>query len=561
MSRTQSQGSNTDRSANLVKLPGSLLLHPPSGDRFVPQDVLTIPKPVVTMRSLPPSQQPYSILMGNPLSPASISNGNKLSLVDCRAVAAASTSVSAGCASTENNESAIANSSLDAQQMKQLSLNDNTRLLSSRLLAAISSPSSAYTVAPDHTGFRKPKNAVKNNNSTFISRTYVCENLAKRLREPDYSDNLTTFNFERSLSLLDMSSQAPQGRGEPLAKINFAKEWPLCHAINPYTASTQQLDLIVGMSSGDLVWLDLISQRYERINKTGNVSHSPISALSWLPNSESLVMAAHVDGAVVIYDIYAEDSAPSTPNYTAGENMSLSTSDVNDKRNCVKAVYHLSRRQIMSILFVTPSEAVIAGKAEYLTLFNLETEQTTDLLPTLFGGVKSMAQSPDGRFLAIAAEDDMIGIFDIAKGFEQTARLLGHKAYVKAVIFDHYQDYNEQQEGTYRLASVGEDRQLIVWDFAPRTLSNPKLPPNADVSSEIKRSASPHKFDGSPVLVHGRTPQFATKLVAPAARTYVRLSEGTNSQLSDVKFTSTSLVVASNDGKIWTWMRAKELPF
>ena len=130
MSRTQSQGSNTDRSANLVKLPGSLLLHPPSGDRFVPQDVLTIPKPVVTMRSLPPSQQPYSILMGNPLSPASISNGNKLSLVDCRAVAAASTSVSAGCASTENNESAIANSSLDAQQMKQLSLNDNTRLLS-----------------------------------------------------------------------------------------------------------------------------------------------------------------------------------------------------------------------------------------------------------------------------------------------------------------------------------------------------------------------------------------------------------------------------------------------
>lgn len=521
-----------------------------------------MPKPVVTLRSLPPSQPPYSILMGNPLSPASISNGNKLSLVDYRAVtAAANESVSSGKAISNINESAIANSSLDAQQMQQLSISDNTKLLSGRMLAALSSSSNAYTVASDQSGFRKPKNAVKNNNSTFISRTYVCENLPKRLKEPDFSDNLTTINFERSLSLLDTSSEAPMGRGEPLAKINFAKEWPLCHAINPYTANAQQLDLIVGMSSGDLVWLDLISQRYERINKIGNVSHSPVTAITWLPNSESLVMAAHVDGAVVIYDIYAEDSAPSTPNYVSGQNMSLSMSDVNDRRNCVKAVYHLMRKQISSMLFISSNQVVIAGKTDYLVLFELETERSTDLIPTLFGGVQALAQSPDGRFLAIAGEDDMIGVFDISKGFSLAARLLGHKAYVKSVIFDHYQDYNEIQAGTYRLASVGEDRQLIVWDFAPRTLSSPKMPPNANISSEINWSASPHKLNGSAVLVHGRAPQFATKVVAPAARTYVRLPDVTDSSLSDVKFTNMSLMVASNDGKIWTWSRAKELPF
>lgn len=55
-----------------------------------------------------------------------------------------------------------------------------------------------------------------------------------------------------------------------MTKLSFGRAYPTCQDVNQLTSSTKHLDLIIGFSSGDLVWYDTVCNRYSRINK--NVS-------------------------------------------------------------------------------------------------------------------------------------------------------------------------------------------------------------------------------------------------------------------------------------------------
>jgi hypothetical protein len=53
---------------------------------------------------------------------------------------------------------------------------------------------------------------------------------------------------------------------DPYARVTFSQV-PLCHAVSPITAGPERLDIIIGFTSGDIVWLDFIAGKYSRINK------------------------------------------------------------------------------------------------------------------------------------------------------------------------------------------------------------------------------------------------------------------------------------------------------
>ena len=59
-------------------------------------------------------------------------------------------------------------------------------------------------------------------------------------------------------------------QAEHLTKILFTKGHCLCHDINQVTKSQSHIDLIMGFSTGEIIWYEPISQKYTRLNK--NVS-------------------------------------------------------------------------------------------------------------------------------------------------------------------------------------------------------------------------------------------------------------------------------------------------
>jgi hypothetical protein len=61
-----------------------------------------------------------------------------------------------------------------------------------------------------------------------------------------------------------------QTQVDHLTKILFTKAHCLCHDINQITKAQNHIDLIMGFSTGEIIWFEPISQKYTRLNK--NVS-------------------------------------------------------------------------------------------------------------------------------------------------------------------------------------------------------------------------------------------------------------------------------------------------
>jgi hypothetical protein len=58
-----------------------------------------------------------------------------------------------------------------------------------------------------------------------------------------------------------------------LVKILFTKAHCLCHDVNRITKSSTHIDVIMGFSTGEIIWMEPISQRYTRLNKNVGRDH------------------------------------------------------------------------------------------------------------------------------------------------------------------------------------------------------------------------------------------------------------------------------------------------
>lgn len=122
---------------------------------------------------------------------------------------------------------------------------------------------------------RKPKNNMTKSNSSFISRVIVHESLSKRLQDRA-SDGVFAFaNINRAFQWLDFSSSS---KADYLTKILFTKAHCLCHDVNQVTKTPSHLDVVMGFSTGEIIWWEPLSQRYTRLNKNVRLPPLPSSA-------------------------------------------------------------------------------------------------------------------------------------------------------------------------------------------------------------------------------------------------------------------------------------------
>jgi catabolite repression protein CreC len=226
---------------------------------------------------------------------------------------------------------------------------------------------------------RKPKNNMVKSNSSFVSRVIPHDALPKRLTE-HAPDGLFVFaNINRAYQWLDFSSAT---KAEPMTKILFTKAHMICHDINNLTKSSSHLDIIMGSSAGDIIWYEPMTQKYARINKNGIINASPVSQIRWIPGSENLFLASHMDGSLVVYDKEKED-AP----FLSEENA------VNGEKH-----------QELPSLHVTKSVNSKTQKTNPVACWKLSNQRANNF-----------AFSPDSRHLAVVSDDGCLRIIDYLK--------------------------------------------------------------------------------------------------------------------------------------------------
>ncbi|KAG6121401.1 hypothetical protein E4U13_004762 [Claviceps humidiphila] len=441
-------------------------------------------------------------------------------------------------------------------------------------------------LAPAHTKDvnkrRKPKNNVTKSNSSFISRVIVSDSLSRRMTERPGDGIFAFANINRAFQWLDLSSPNKQ---DYFTKILFTKAHCLCHDVNMVTKSASHIDVVMGFSTGEIIWWEPISQRYTRMNKNGVINHTPVSHIEWIPGSENLFLAAHMDGSLVVYD-KEKDDGPFTPEE---DGQSLNCSESGDSQNGVRsgikmhisksvhsqnqktnpvAAWKTSNQRINAFAF-SPDNRHLAVVSEdgTLRLIDYLEEELLDLFYSYYGGLTCVCWTPDGKYVLTGGQDDLISIWSAADS-ALVARCQGHQSWVSSLAFDLWRC----DERTYRFGSVGEDGRLCLWDFNVGMLHRPKTltrqrgsvsdasgaPPRNDASGPLgngshERVRSNSGFEGDEdgdSVSHPVEPRSRIPILPPVLTTVID-----SHPACWLDFTEEAIMTSCKNGHVRTWMR------
>ncbi|KAF2196181.1 WD40 repeat-like protein [Delitschia confertaspora ATCC 74209] len=480
----------------------------------------------------------------------------------------------------ENHSQASDGASHSANGVTQSSLNEaHTPTFGewNPLLATVNGKDTKDTKdAKDASKRRKPKSNIVKSNSTFVSRVIPSDSLSKRLQEHDPSGLFVFANVNRALQWLDFSAEK---KDENLTKILFTKAHALCHDVNSITKGPHHIDVIMGFSTGDIIWYEPMSQKYARINKNSAINSSPVSDIKWLPNSENLFLAAHMDGSLVVYDkekedamFVAEDQSMEQLLSEKGQQVSLtvkkSVNSKNQKTNPV-AYWKVSNSKINAFAISPDGRhlAVVSEDGSFRIIDYLK-EQLLHQFTSYYGGMICVCWSPDGRYVVTGGQDDLVSIWSLEESM-LVARCQGHNSWVTAVAFDPWRC----DERNYRIGSVGEDCRLLLWDFSVGMLHRPRAASvrhqrGSITSATMKAQRS--RTDGSTgrlrsnsnltmtsdeedEIVHPVEPRARTPMLPPVMAKLVD-----EHPLCWLGFEEGCIITSCSNGHIRTWDRPKE---
>ncbi|KAI6709824.1 hypothetical protein JHW43_007634 [Diplocarpon mali] len=381
--------------------------------------------------------------------------------------------------------------------------------------------------------------------------------------------------FGEGNSMLSATGKDAGKRRKP--KSNIAK----------ITKSPSHIDLIMGFSTSEIIWFEPISQKYTRLNKNGIIQKSPVSEIRWIPGSENLFLAAHMDGSLIVYDKEKEDLAFSPEENgdysngtdkletngkdrpTAKLHVVKSVHSKNQKSNPI-SFWQLSNQRINAFAF-SPDNRHIAVVSEDGTLRIIDylKEQLRDLFASYYGGFLCVCWSPDGKYVLTGGQDDLVSIWSVAES-TIVARCQGHQSWVTAVCFDPWRC----DDRNYRFGSVGEDCRLLLWDFSVGMLRRPKAMSVRHRGSTSSRFASPlqraetqttttsrlrsnsslsAESEDEHSIEHAVEPRANTAMLPPVMSKIVDPDP-----LCWLEFTEDSVLTSCKSGHIRTWDRPRD---
>lgn len=124
----------------------------------------------------------------------------------------------------------------------------------------------------------------------------------------------------------------------------------------------------------------------------GIINGTPVSEIKWIPGSENLFLAAHMDGTLIVYDKEKEDASFSAEDEEAASRASGEASSSSTGAN--KWCY----------IHVTKSVHSKNQKTNPVAVWKLSNHR-----------INAFAFSPDNRHLAVVSEDGSLRIIDYLK--------------------------------------------------------------------------------------------------------------------------------------------------
>ncbi|EPY50426.1 WDR20 family WD repeat protein [Schizosaccharomyces cryophilus OY26] len=409
------------------------------------------------------------------------------------------------------------------------------------------------------------------NPKCFISSITFHENIIRSFYHSSSLHKTYAFaNHEESFYWLDLSTS---GTHSTLLRMDFHRSRPVSHHINEYTKTPKSLEIVIGFDTGDVMWYDPINYKYLRYNKNGHFNNSPVTTVQWLPNQESVFLVSFQNGWIIFYDKNQQEQ----PLYSSIPEKNLKSLYVSSRGtfNVLKDFPSPDDRKpqnpIACIAFsnspinafsISPDHQHLAVVSERGTLkFLMHTElKMLDIFHSYFGGLSCVTWSPDGKFVVTGGKDDMLSVYSFPQR-KLVARCQGHKSWVMGITFDQWRCSDD----SYRIASVGLDRQLLLWDFLVTALHRPKSalhyvnhhaepskPTMSDLDDvgDLDIQSGYNRFVCNEITIHPTVSRSLIPIISPITSYTVDDAPATS-----VVFQPDCMITCSLNGRIRVWQR------
>eukprot|EP00047_Mylnosiga_fluctuans_P020633 m.94428 g.94428 ORF g.94428 m.94428 type:complete len:421 (-) comp8570_c0_seq1:2404-3666(-) len=263
---------------------------------------------------------------------------------------------------------------------------------------------------------------------------------------------------------------------KPLDVISFSKSFsydqalPTCHDLNPMKRPHNSLELLIGFSSGEVVFRELISRRSTRTNTEGRLSKSAVTAIRWMPG-EDQYLCGFADGTLLAMclDRVVESALVIPKRPAPGAFQIVHSKEATNP--AAQWLFGADTGAIHAIAFSPDCTCVaVACASGMLYVVDVRAERIVFSASSYFGALYCATWSPDGDYIITGGQDDLVTIWSFHE-HDIVARAQGHSSWVTAVAFDPHRGTDEH---CYRFGSVGQDARLCLWDFSAASLRQPR---------------------------------------------------------------------------------------
>ncbi|XP_076667380.1 WD repeat-containing protein 20 isoform X1 [Andrena cerasifolii] len=345
---------------------------------------------------------------------------------------------------------------------------------------------------------------------------------------------------------------------KPLDKKLYKGTNPTCHNFNQTTATADSAPLLVGFSTGQIQLIDPIKKELSKLyNEDRLIDKSKVTCIKWVPGSNNLFLVSHSSGQLYLYneELLCGTTAPHYQSFKSGDGYAIYTCKTKSTRNPLYRWVIGAEGCCINEFAFSPcgSNLAVVSQDGFLRVFQYNTMELVGSARSYFGGFLCVCWSPDGRYVVVGGEDDLVTIWSFHEK-RVVARGQGHHSWVSVVAFDPYTtsygdhdpDFSGSDDETlphnnhnhfheksnrlsttsqgvhsnrnscgselrvsggtcYRLGSVSQDTQLCLWDITEDVLRQPmcaKQRPSAACSSTLSTSGTVNSGNGSTTNHH-----------------------------------------------------------
>ncbi|CAF1182087.1 unnamed protein product [Adineta ricciae] len=398
--------------------------------------------------------------------------------------------------------------------------------------------------------------------------------------------DILAFNIGRELIIYEFAEATQFNFGEPLDhRVYKQNHHPTCHDITQHP-DNKSLHVLVGFSKGQIQYINMRSKEQKVFNEGSYLDKTKVTCIKWLTNPKTYFIASYSSGYLYVFDeqLNYQRDTNIQPTYATikDDEKNFSISYIKNKskqaRNPV-ARWSIGSGSINEFAF-SPDNTLLAIVSQdgFLRIFNYEKMELVAYMKSYFGGLLCVCWSPDGKYIATGGEDDFITLFTLIPD-EHVSRVIcrghGHTSWISAISFDPYMnaktyyssfvqtpfDCNDDhaQDGFqkskswsrsdstcldvtipsifYRIASVGQDNRLCLWDITEDILKfNPNSKQNSSSYPSIPSpsSSNGHASLSSDATVNIQPTPSKTSFSSLTSRlSFVRNSNKVNKSIDD----------------------------